>query len=129
MKILIIIFLLLSFLFLYESCNDPIITSGKNIIFPDSNVSYQYHVQPLLRYTCNYPGCHDVTNPLMATYFDLINADAGSIVRPGDPERSRLIHIIESNTGQLHFPSVYWEITENQRKGLRKWIEEGALNN
>lgn len=127
MKILILTILSLASLFIFDSCNDPIITSGKNIIFPDSNVSYQYHVQPLLRYTCNYPGCHDIENPIMATYFDLIIADAGSMVRPGDPDRSRLIHIIEVVTP--HSPYVYWEITENQRKGLRKWIAEGAQNN
>ncbi|MCX7735072.1 MAG: hypothetical protein N2319_00020 [Candidatus Kapabacteria bacterium] len=127
MKILILTILSLASLFIFDSCNDPIVTSGKNIIFPDSNVSYQYHVQPLLRYTCNYPGCHDITNPIMATYFDLIIAGAGSIVRPGDPDRSRLIYILEGK--EPHYPYVYWEITENQRKGLRKWIAEGAQNN
>lgn len=127
MKFLLLIFFAIISIFLYDSCNDPIISTGKNIIFPDSNVSYQYHVQPLLRYTCNYPGCHDVVNPVMATYFDLIRADAGSIVRPGDPDRSRLIYILEGK--EPHYPFVYWEITENQRKGLRKWIAEGAENN
>lgn len=127
MRFLFISLFCLSVLFFFESCNDPIITSGKNIVFPDSNISYQYHVQPLLRYTCNYPGCHDVTNPIMATYFDLIIADAGSIIRPGDPDRSRLINILEKKIP--HSVYVYWEITENQRKGLRKWIEEGAQNN
>lgn len=127
MRIIILIFFSFSFLLISEGCNDPVVSSGKNIVFPDSNVSYQYHVQPLLRYTCNYPGCHDVNNPIMATYFDLVIASAGSMVRPGDPDRSRLIYILEAN--EPHFPYVYWEITENQRKGLRKWIEEGAQNN
>jgi hypothetical protein len=63
----------------------------------------------------------------MATYFDLIIAEAGSIVRPGDPDRSRLIYILEAK--EPHDPYVYWDITENQRKGLRKWIAEGAQNN
>ena len=46
-------------MFLCSACNDNVITSPDQIIFPDTNISYQLHVKPLLELTCAFSGCHD----------------------------------------------------------------------
>src|SRR5688500_7111171 len=42
------------------SCDDNVISSPEDVIFPDSNVSYRAHVAPFLAVGCNISGCHDL---------------------------------------------------------------------
>lgn len=98
-----------------------------NIIFPDSGVSFINHVQPLLTVKCAISYCHsdesraggysltawnDVTNPQL-------------IVR-GVPESSLLYLAISDPT--RHQPFIY-PLNDNQIKGIRTWIKEGAEYN
>ncbi len=95
---------------LTASCTDDTTSPGTNsndIIFPDSNVSYGQHVQPLFDRRCALSGCHDrgarMGDLSLESYSDA-TARPGVIV-PGDPDASILV------------------------QGIRQWILEGAQNN
>lgn len=132
MKVFFIIFATLIIIyFSFTSCEPPI-TDNKSIIFPDSNVSFIHHIQPFMRVTCSYQGCHSnesrAGGRAMVDYssmlFDVANL---GLVVPKDPDRSILCMMLEYKLPHTGF--IYWTSTENQRKGIRKWISEGAEDN
>ncbi len=117
------------FVFSIIACSETF-NSGKDIIFPDENVSFQNHVYPFLKLNCSYSGCHsDESNAggLTLTYYPTLFASPGMVIIE-NPDQSRLIQVIE---GRLpHFTFYYrGNITENHKKGMRQWILEGAINN
>jgi hypothetical protein len=111
------------------ACSDNIITSPDQIVFPQENVSYQQHVRPLLELTCAFTGCHDsetaVANVDVTGYFQLTSR-AGLII-PGRPDNSLLIQILEGKQG--HVLTFQNRINDAQKRGVRQWVLEGALNN
>jgi hypothetical protein len=102
------------------------ISNPKDIIFPDSNVSYTRQVEPFLNLTCAFSGCHGNTSTngiILNDYFRIVNTPG--LVIAGKPDASLLIQIIEKT--KPHF--TYYEesnITENHKKGMRRWVQEGA---
>jgi len=103
---------------------------GADIVFPDVNVSYSQHVQPLFNQTCTLSGCHNdasmASNLSLTSYQNLTQRP--EIVVPGDPEQSILYLRIEGRLGR-QMPLNRPPLTTNQREGIRTWIEEGAENN
>ena len=111
------------------SCGDDILTDPKQVVFPDTNVSYQQHVQPFFNLTCTYSGCHSsdsrAGNLALTTYMEFI--DSPGLIIEGDPESSVLVQVLE---GRLpHSVSFQERITQNHKDGIRQWIKEGAQNN
>ena len=125
MRILSIIVLV----FTLNACSDTIITSPDQIVFPETNVSYQQQVRPLLELTCAFSGCHDTETAVagidVTGYFQLTSR-AGLII-PGRPDNSLLIQILEGKQG--HLLTFQNRISDAQKRGVRKWVLEGALNN
>lgn len=120
-------------LFLYSGCKDTITGSQLDQrTIPDSNVSYQQDIQPIFDLKCSNSGCHD--NASMAGGVSLstwanTTADPG-VVFPGKPDNSRLVWTIEHYAGEPPMPPVgYPSLTQNQIRGIRTWIQEGAKNN
>ncbi|MBK9247796.1 MAG: hypothetical protein IPM69_06675 [Ignavibacteria bacterium] len=117
------------FVSLISSCGSNMITDPADIIFPDSNVSYQNHVQPLLTLSCAYSGCHNdetaAANLRLTNYFALFQ-HAGLIV-PLKPDNSTLIQTLEGTLP--HRATYYQTATDAQKKGMRLWVKEGAKNN
>ncbi len=111
------------------SCNSNMITNPNDIVFPDSNVSYQNHVQPLLSLSCAYTGCHNdetaAANLKLTNYFALFQ-HAGLVV-PLKPDNSTLIQTLEGTLP--HRATYYQNATDAQKKGMRLWVKEGAKNN
>ena len=111
------------------SCEGTTISSPKDIVFPDSKVSYLSHVDPFLRLTCGYAGCHGnyaAAGIILTDYFEIMKSPG--LVLPGNPDQSYLIQIIEEKIPH----TTYFErsqITANHIKGMRTWVKEGALNN
>jgi hypothetical protein len=107
------------------SCGDSI-SSPKEIVFPDKNISYTSHVEPFLNLTCAFSGCHGFSAAggiMLNDYFSIINSPG--LVIAGNPDGSLLMQILEER--KPHF--TYYEksnITENHVKGMRQWIIEGA---
>ncbi len=112
---------------LNNSCSDNTVSVPSDIKFPDSNVSYTYHVQPLMKFTCAAGGCHnafDLKSGLaLDTYYDLTTAYSGTMVWSGKPEQSLLIQILEKKV--VHTPLLDFRINDNQIAGLKQWIKEG----
>ncbi|MBI5326026.1 MAG: hypothetical protein HZB41_12270 [Ignavibacteriae bacterium] len=127
LKLLYLAYILILFLILklLAGCGDNI-TSGSNIVFPDSLVSYISHVEPFMRVKCSYIGCHcDPPNngynaSTMSNYFSLFNIDNLGLVLPGNPDGSKLIQILERRLPHNYylFPQGYF--TQNQINGMRK---------
>lgn len=127
MKALILIFV--SILFLVFSCTEGTIISDYDIIFPEENVSYLYHVQPFLKANCAFAGCHGVTAAGgidMSDYFPMMSVPG--LVIPLKPAASQLNQILEEI--QPHQTPYYrGNITDNQIVGVNTWVSEGAINN
>ena len=127
-----LILIFFSSLLLFFSCSDDLVNNPQEIVFPDSNVSFQNHVQPLITLTCSYQGCHsDISQAggiRLTDYFSYFdNPSVLGLVIPGDPDGSRLVQILENPN--FHLPYIVWYVNENHKTGIRKWIEEDAKNN
>ncbi|MGB9851283.1 MAG: hypothetical protein ACPLPX_00270 [Candidatus Kapaibacteriota bacterium] len=120
----------LSIFMILCSCNNVVNNSGQ-ITIPDSNVSFQNHILPILKNTCGLSYCHGEVAPSanvqITDYYSLMNSYNGALVIPGNPDGSVLVQIIEYKLP--HKPFLQWQIKPEQLKGLRTWILEGAKNN
>lgn len=108
--------------------NSPI---NNEIVFPDSNISFQQHVLPVLKANCGLSYCHGEVFPqanvLIYDYFTLMTSYNGALVISKNPDASVLIQIIEFKLP--HNPTLRWNLNDKQKKGIRRWILEGAMNN
>lgn len=125
-----IILLLLPILFAVAGC-DSVPTAGiPNIVFPERNVSFSAHVQPLFDASCATSDCHDEFTQAgdlqLRTYFDLFRRPG--VVIPNDSLRSVLSQVMSD---RLHHTArqIIFIASLNQRRGVSTWIQEGALNN
>jgi hypothetical protein len=132
-NIAILSFILSMFLLLINECDNNI-SSNREIIFPDSNVSFQNHVQPFLSLKCSYQGCHSSEHRAggraMTTYFELFDTPNNGLIIPETPQQSRLVQILQGNpphNGYYQFPEGYF--SENHTNGIITWINEGAKFN
>ncbi len=114
----------------FSSCKDTS-TSIKNvddIVFPDSNISYEKQVQPLFDVGCAQANCHeratDQNKNLNLTTYVGLKLNFGVVV-PGDTSNSRLVWSIEGRPGSVPMPPSR-PLNDNQMRGLKKWILEGA---
>lgn len=121
------------------SCKDDIAGDGPiDIVFPDSNVSYGRHVQPLFDRGCAFSGCHgyDTFSDMgfsLDTY-QHATSRVGIIVpcfpnEACNPENSILIRRVEGLDGRPRMPLLRPALNANQINGLKEWIRRGAQNN
>ena len=129
------IFLILSLLciMLISACDDTNnVTDIDSIIIPSSNVSYAQYIQPVLTAKCARAGCHDDqtrAGGLCLTSWDNTRANS-QVVYPGLPQNSNLVWSIEGTSGNIMPPLGYSKpVNQNQIKGIKTWIKEGAKNN
>ncbi len=130
---LLAISLLLSSSLFNLACEDDTTEEKVNeIVFPETNVSYGKHVQPLFDRACAFAGCHGPDTFLERNGFSLDSyqnmMNRIDIVTPGDPENSKLIWRVEGTNGQ-QMPLYRQPLNDNQKRGLRRWVAEGAHNN
>jgi hypothetical protein len=108
-------------------------TGGEEIIFPETNVSYMNHVQPFFMMNCSYAPCHyagpEPASGYVLTEYHMVIRVPGFIM-PGNPDGSTLVQILEGKFNpHIRRPIYTGNIKENQIKGIRTWIKEGAINN
>lgn len=122
---------ILFFMMLISGCDDTITSDelDKRVI-PDSNIDYYTHIQPIFSVKCASSFCHDDgtrAGGLSLTSYGNATADL-SIVFPGDPSVSKLVWAIEGTGGTQPMPppGAAPPLTENQIKGIKTWIAEGA---
>jgi len=116
-------------------CKDDV-TSGntQDIVFPDKNISYGKHVEPLFFRACAVPGCHtaeskDDAGGLSLESYQEARSSPG-VILSGDTVNSRMVWSLEGKNGNAIMPPTFRpRLTQNQINGLKQWIFEGALNN
>jgi hypothetical protein len=101
-----------------------------------TDVKFARDVLPILSSRCAIPGCHVQPDPkagcdmsVDSCYANLVNAPTevftpGIRVTPGVPSQSVLYLLVES--GQM--PAQGPRLSASQVAVIRKWIEDGALN-
>jgi len=116
------------------SCDDTLtVEDVDSKPMPQSNISFAENIYPILQVKCAFSGCHAQPNPSkgldLSTYTG-VTADLG-IVFPGEPDHSRLVFTIEAIPPYPPMPPVGYAkpVTNEQIRGIKKWIAEGALNN
>ena len=124
----------IALLLIISSCKDQITDPNTNpIVFPDANVSYSKHVEPLFQQRCALSGCHagssaqaglDLFTP---SYSSLINHQP-RLVNPGASNNSLLVQRIDGRIAP-QMPYLSQPMPANQINGFKKWIDEGAKNN
>lgn len=108
------------------SCDDDALSSPTDVHFPDSNVSYAAHVAPFLALGCNMTGCHDAPrtenrNIVLTSWIGV--RDIRVVNQPGDTNAG----LVQVLYGKVFHPVI--QAGDNQRKGIRQWVKEGAKNN
>jgi len=128
-KIYVLLMFIIVVAIIMQSCNSKALTNLDDIVFPEKNVSYLHQVEPFLRFTCAFVGCHGYTaagSIILNDYFEIMKVPG--LVIPGNPDQSTLIQVLEDKLP--HF--TYFErskITSNHISGMRTWVAEGAKNN
>ena len=126
---LLIVVIFAVIIFYSPGCKDQVTaTDVDNRVIPDSNVSYSQDIQPVFNLKCTNAGCHeDASRAGGISLTTCANTKADpSIVFPGEPDNSRLVWAVEGISNSPMPPVGYPPLTENQIKGIRTWIKEGA---
>ncbi len=126
-----LLFASFSLMITVTSCDDSVTADEiDSRTIPDQNVDYYEHIQPVFNLKCATSFCHDdQTRAAGLSLTSYANATADpNIVFPGDPEVSKLVWAIEGTGGvePMPPPGPIAPLTENQVKGIRTWIQEGA---
>ena len=115
---------------LFVGCDTGIVTNPKDIVFPDSGVSYTRSVSPLFDLSCAFAGCHDdQTKAGGMTLKSYIGAlERPGVIVPFDSSGSVMIQILRAGLPHSAYP-INQLVNENHRRGIAIWIQEGARNN
>lgn len=109
-----------------NSSNDPSVTETCD---PDT-VYFENDILPLLSSRCAFSGCHDAVSAkdgiILDSYTNIMNTGD---VRPFRPGNSDLYEVLIETGDDRMPPLPYDGLTTNEISLVRKWIEQGALNN
>ena len=127
---------LLTIVWISWTCKDDVSGGDSGVIvFPDSNVSYMNQVQPLFDRGCGGQSsqCHG-SETFAGRGFSLDSYDGlmfgqRTVVIRSQPDASALVLSIEGKSGSKMPPQGFLPINDNQTKGIRQWVKEGAQNN
>ena len=119
---------------LLTSCKDQTNQNhSSTIVFPDSNISFSKHVEPLFQETCLGAGCHGGAQPAVNlnletdAWHSLIDYTPPLIlVKNGT--NSPLVKYLDGRLAP-QMPLRSQPLTTNQINGVKKWIDEGAAPN
>ncbi|MDY0082274.1 MAG: c-type cytochrome domain-containing protein [Ignavibacteriaceae bacterium] len=119
---------------IFISCDDTLtVEDVDSYPMPQSNISFAKNIYPILQVKCAFSGCHAQPDPSkgldLSTYAG-VTADP-TIVFPREPDLSKLVWAIEARPPFPPMPPVGYArpLTDEQIRGIKKWIEEGAQNN
>ncbi len=119
---------------LFISCDDTLtVANVDEKPMPQKDISFSQDIYPIFQVKCAFTGCHAGSNP--ADGLDLstwANVTANPyIVFPRYSENSVLVWVIEGRAGVSPMPPVGYAkpVTSEQLRGIKTWIDEGALNN
>ena len=116
-----------------SSCKDTITDPDQpiDVVFPDSNVSYSQHVEPLFQQGCAFGQCHGSNSAgslnLESPSYSKLMSRPGLVVSR-ESNNSVLVQRLDGSL-QPRMPLNRTPLNQNQIKGIKKWIDEGAANN
>ena len=121
----------ISIILISQACDDTLNQIDDSFI-PEENISFNDHLLPVFLAKCNNAGCHN--SEYRAGGISLSTCAEATenplVVFPHEPNNSSLVWAIENQSGASQMPPLgYQPLTENQRRGIKKWIEEGAKCN
>lgn len=120
---------------IFISCDDTLtVQNVDDKPMPYKDISFSQNIYPIFQVKCAFSGCHASPNP--ADGIDLstwsgVTADPNIVFR-GEPDLSRLVWTIDpSVSGISKMPPVGYAtpIDTAQLRGIKTWIDEGALDN
>ena len=109
------------------SCGANDVTNANQIVFPDTNVSFNQQVFPYMELACDQQGCHYTDNPAggisLNSFGDVRTIKV--VDQPGDTNclLCRVIKLQDPN----HIVPI--TPTPNQQRGIIEWVREGAKDN
>jgi hypothetical protein len=116
------------------ACKDEITDPNVDpIVFPAANISYSQQVELLFQQRCAIGGCHAGStaqaglNLSPPSYNNLMN-HVPRLVTSGSSNNSLLIQRLDGRI-QPQMPFNSTPLNSNQLNGIKKWVDEGALNN
>lgn len=114
-----------------QACDDTL-NQIDNSFIPEQDISFNDHLLRVFELKCNNAGCHN--SQFRAGGVSLASCaeatESPLVVFPHEPDNSSLIWSIENQSGASQMPPLgYQPLTENQRRAIRTWIEEGAKCN
>jgi hypothetical protein len=92
---------------------------------PDT-VYFGNTILPLLVSNCAMPGCHNHGELNLTSYASVMNS---GIVKPGHPNTSKLVRVINGGGEEAMPPSPYSALTSDQINSIKTWIDQGAKFN
>lgn len=117
---------------IFVSCDDTLTIDDIDKEFiPLINVSYSKNLYKIFNVKCNNSGCHnDESRAGGVSLTTWSNITDPNIVVKGDTATSKLVWSIDKLPGAKWMPpNNYPQLTLEQRRGIKTWIQEGALNN
>lgn len=110
------------------SCSSSTRPNTDDLVFPETGVYYSLLVERYLNQTCAWGGCHDQISKQGGIDLSTYNAIfmTPGLVIPGNADGSLLNQIIEARLPHPQLPNLY-RGTDNQIRGMRVWVLEGAL--
>jgi uncharacterized membrane protein len=89
------------------------------------SICFQNEIFPIINSNCAKSGCHDATT--QAAGYDLSNYfGVMTIVKPGNPGKSRLMTAINGGGEEMMPPPPDPSLTTDQIDLIQRWIVEGA---
>jgi hypothetical protein len=93
-------------------------------------VYFQNTILPILASNCGMSGCHNEQSHregvVVTDYVSLMNSD---IIDRGHGSRSELYGVITDSGEDIMPPSNMTPLTGDQINSIKKWIDQGAINN
>ena len=97
---------------------------------PDT-VYFQNEILPLIMSSCATTDCHDkITEEQEIVFTDYASIIEHGEIKPFEPEESKLYEIINKTDPDDRMPPPPADpLNADQKNKIKKWIEQGALNN
>ena len=128
------------------ACTD--FEAPEEVVVPDvlvANPSFDRDIQPIFTARCATASCHNLATQQVGlnlqtgySYDEIVDVGSPSshqmpYIRPFDADSSWLVRMIEADLERRdehpRMPLASRPLTENQIGNIRRWIEQGALDN
>ncbi|UCF63525.1 MAG: hypothetical protein JSW33_13315 [bacterium] len=128
-----ILLMILATTLLFQQCkkstNEP-----QEIVYPDSNLSFIEHIQPIFQRDCANSGCHTSSSPASGLDLETLTptfiSENGPVVIAFNADQSRLYLVLLSDyMGIPRMPRGRAPLSINKITAIRTWINEGAIIN